>query len=64
MKTIKTTILAIMLIASFILLIADADNFETFIATKIAFLIDVIAMTYLWQWWGMDKYYNKYINNE
>lgn len=64
MKTIKTAILAIMMIASFFFLLAECETFEQTLLTKVAFLADVILMTYLWQWWKMDKYYNNFINKE
>ena len=57
MKTIKKTILGILLIISLILLAADGNTFEDIMTSKMLFLLDAILIGYLWQVWDMDKYY-------
>ena len=63
-KTIKTIILAIMFAVGLLLLFSECESGELLLLTKLLFLADAILMGYLWQWWGMEKYYNKYLNEE
>lgn len=62
MKTIKTIIIGILLFVGIILFFGECDTFCDTLLIKTLAIADVIIITYLWQWWHMDKYYNKFLD--
>ena len=64
MKTIKTIIIGILLFVGIILFFGECDTFSDTLLVKTLAIADVILITYLWQWFGMEKYYENFLDKD
>lgn len=63
MKTIKTIICGALLLLAFILLLGECDTMVHQLTNFVIGCGILVLDTYLWQWWKMDKYYDKFLED-
>ena len=66
MKTIKTTIICVLFIICILLLFGECESVYDTLLIKFFAIVDMIVITYLWQWWkmGEDDKIKKYIEED
>lgn len=66
MKMIKTTIICVLFIIGILLLFGECESVYDTLLIKFFAIVDMIIITYLWQWWkmGEDDKIKKYIEED
>ena len=62
-KVFKTFVCALLLIVGFFLVFGECETMEQQIINFVIGMVAILLDTYIWQWWKMDKYYDKFLED-
>jgi len=62
-KVFKTFVCALLLIVGFFFIFGECETMEQQITNFVIGMVAILLDTYIWQWWKMDKYYDKFLED-